>query len=92
MTTAHSPIWELEAQAAKIASMLKKAERSEEIAHDGGGKISAARKHDSVTFAVAMDDKILKIDMLWKTIRETSQAGIAEFILDHMRETRKTIQ
>lgn len=92
MTTAQSPIHELESQARQCAAMLKKAERGEQVANDPGGKITAARKTPSVTFGVLMDDKILKIEMTWKTIRETSQAGIAEFILNHMRDQRNTVQ
>ena len=92
MTTSQSPIHELQAQARKIASMLKKAERGKPVANDLGGKIAAARKRESIKFAVAMDDKILDIEMSWKTIRETSQAGIAEYILNNMRESQQTIQ
>lgn len=92
MTTAQSPLHELETQARQCAAMLKKAERGETVANDPGGKIATARKTPSVTFAVAMDDKILKVEMPWVTIRETSQAGIAEYILNQMREARDTIQ
>jgi hypothetical protein len=35
-----------------------------------------------------MDDKVLTIDMPWVTIRETSEVGIAEYILRHMRDAR----
>ena len=92
MTTAQSPIHELETQARKCAAMLKKAERGEKLPNDPAGKIAAARKTPSVTFAVVMDDKILKIEMGWATIRDTSQAGVAEYILNHMRENRDTVQ
>lgn len=88
MTTARSPLRILEAQADKIAQALKAADRGEQIAADLGGKIAAARARESVTFAVVMDDKVLKIEMTWATIRETSEVGIAEYILKHMREAR----
>lgn len=91
MTTARSPIQELKAQAAQIASMLKKAERGEKVAKDPAGKIAAARKTPSVKFAVFMDDKILNIEMSWAKIRDTTQAGLAEYIVDQMREARDTI-
>jgi hypothetical protein len=88
MTTARSPLPVLKAQADKIAAQLKVASEGKSIAHDPAGKIAAALAKESITFAVAMDDKILKIEMPWATIRETSEAGIAEFILDRMREER----
>lgn len=88
MTTAQSPIRELEVQANAIAARLKAAER--------GGRFAAnhpeSRVNEIVKFAVVMDDKILKIEMTWATIRDTSEAGIAEYILRQMREARDTAQ
>ena len=43
-------------------------------------------------FAVAMDDKIFKIEMGWKTIQESSEAGLAEYIVKQMREARDGVQ
>jgi hypothetical protein len=91
MTTAQSPLRVLRGQADRMAMMLKKAERGEHIPGDTG-KLAAARMKDSVKFAVAMDDKIISIDMPWATIRETSESGISEYILNHMREARDTVQ
>lgn len=88
MTTARSPRRVLKMQADKIAHQLKAAADGEPIAHDPAGKIAAALATQSITFAVVMDDKILKIEMAWATIRETTEAGIAEFILDQMAEAR----
>ena len=34
----------------------------------------------------------IKIEMAWAMIRETSRAGIAEYILNQMREARDTVQ
>lgn len=90
MTTANSPLHRLKAQADNIATALKAAERGDKIAHDPGGKIAAARVKESVTFGVVMDDKILKIEMTWVTIRDTTEAGIAEFIVAQMREAAHT--
>jgi hypothetical protein len=89
MTTAHSPLRVLKTQADRIAAALKAAERGEKIADDPGGKIAAARSRDSVTFGVVMDDKVLKIEMAWSLIRETSEIGISEYILKQMREKRE---
>lgn len=84
MTTAQSPLHKLKAQADRIAAHLKAVERGDPVP-DPTGKIAASRAGDSTTFAIAMDDKILTITMAWSTIRETSEAGIAEYILKHMR-------
>jgi hypothetical protein len=46
---------------------------------------------DAVTFGVVMDDKIIKIEMEWATIRATSEAGISEYILNQMRDSRDPI-
>jgi predicted GTPase len=92
MTTAHSPLSQLKAQADKIAALLAAAERGEKIDVRFAEKIAAARGKESVIFAVVMDDKILKIEMPWARIRETSEAGISEFILSQMRSLRETIQ
>ena len=88
MTTSHSPLRVLKAQADNIARIVKAVERGENPVEDRGGTISAARHRDSVKFAIVMDDKVLTIDMTWVTIRETSEVGIAEYILKHMREAR----
>lgn len=88
MTTARSPLRVLKAQADNIAKTIKAIERGENPVEDRGGKLAAARNRDSVKFGVVMDDKILTVDMSWATIRETSEVGIAEYILKHMREAR----
>lgn len=54
-------------------------------------KIAAARDRESVRFGVVMDDKVLTIDMPWATIRETSTAGISEYILRQMQEARDAV-
>ena len=88
MTTARSPLSQLKAQADKIAATLKAVERGEKIDVHFAEKIAAARDKDSFTVGVVMDDKIIKIEMPWATIRETSEAGLADWILDQMREAR----
>lgn len=88
MTTARSPLRKLKAQADQMAELLKKAERGEAPAIPFASKILEARSRPSIKFAVLMDDKALSIEMPWKTIAETSQAGISEYILKQMREAR----
>ena len=92
MTTARSPKREIRVQAQTIAVALKAALHGKTIADDPAGKISAALKKESITFGVVMDDKILKIKMPWVKIRDTSLAGIAEYIFNQMREARPTLQ
>jgi hypothetical protein len=88
MTTAHSPLRVLKAQADHIAKMVKAIERGENPTEDRGGKLAAARNRASVKFGVVMDDKVLTIDMTWVTIHQTSEVGLAEYILKQMREAR----
>lgn len=88
MTTAKSPLPILQRQATTIAKALKAAERGEDTGATFGDKLTEARANDSITFAVAMDDKILKITMAWETIREASEQDLAATILSEMRESR----
>lgn len=83
MTTKHSPLNQLRKQADMIAAKLKAAERGE-IAFKGG-----ARNKDTTKVGIVMDDKIITIDIAWVTIKETSEAGLSEYILKQMRETRE---
>lgn len=92
MTTKHSPLSALKKQADNIAQMLKAAERGDKIDVKFAAKIEAARHRESFKFAVVMDDKIITIDMPWKTIQSTSEVGLSEFIVREMRERRETIQ
>lgn len=76
MTTSQSPLRLLKAQADKVARMLKATERGEKVVEDVGGKIAASLAAGTVRFAVAMDDKLLTIDMTWatRTIDERGRA------------------
>jgi hypothetical protein len=91
MTTKHSPLSALKAQAAKIAATLKAAERGEKIDARFAEKIAAARDKETFKIGIVMDDKVLSIEMPWSLIRDTSEVGIAEYILKQMRETRDAI-
>lgn len=70
--------------------MLKAIDRGERVADDPGGRISASRAKGVVKFAVLMDDKSLVIEMSWATISATSEAGLSEWILKEMRDSRET--
>ena len=89
MTTAKSPLPVLRAQADRMARILKAVERGDQVPEDKSGKLAASRKSDHVKFAIAMDDKLLSVQMNWDVIATTSEAGISEFILDRMRESRE---
>lgn len=91
MTTKHSPLRALKAQADKIAATLKAAERGEKIDLRFAEKIDAARAKESFKVGIVMDDKIITIDMPWATIRSTSEVGLAEYILNQMREARDAV-
>ncbi len=41
-----------------------------------------------IKFGITMDDKIVVITMPWSLMRETSEAGIAEYLLMQMRGVR----
>jgi hypothetical protein len=88
VTTRHSPIKTLKAQADKIAGMLKAAERGEKINSTFAEKIAAARGKPGLKFGIVMDDKVITIDMPWLTISSTTEAGLSEYIVNQMRESR----
>lgn len=89
MTTSQSPPQVLRAQSDKIARIIKAVERGENPVEDVGGRITAARGREAVKFAVAMDDKVLVVDMPWATIRIMSEAAIGAYILKQMRGGRE---
>lgn len=91
MTTSQSPLRVLKAQADKCASMLKAAERGEKIDVRFGEKIAAARSNPSFKFGIAMDDKVITIDMPWTLINSTSEVGLSEYILKQMRGNRDAV-
>jgi hypothetical protein len=88
MTTSQSPLRVLKAQADAVAKALKAAERRELVVDPHGVNLADSRDRESVLFAVIMDDKTLKIEMTWATIKATSEAGISEFILRQMLGAR----
>jgi hypothetical protein len=90
VTTSHSPLRVLKAQADMIAKTIKAVERGENPVEDRGGKIAAARNRPVFKVGVLMDDKMIMIDMAWSTIRGHSEVGLAEYILKLMRGSRET--
>ena len=86
MTTKHSPVGQLRAQADKIAATLKAAERGEKIDARFARKIAESRAKGSFRVGLVMDDKVLTFDLPWETVRTTSEAGLSEWIVNHMQE------
>lgn len=92
MTTANSPLSQLKGQADRIAALLKSAERGEKIDARFAEKIKVARTKDSFKTGIVMDDKVITIEMPWAMIRSTDENGLAEYILNLMREAKDSIQ
>lgn len=90
MSTSHSPLNKLRAEADRCAAKLKSMARGEDVDGDLLGKVVAALARPSITFGVVMDDKVLKIEMSWGAIRDHSEASLSAFILKHMRGSRDT--
>lgn len=86
MTTKNSPVSALKAQASAIAAMLKAAERGDKLPVRYAESIAAARARGSFKVAIAMDDKIITVELPWATIQETSEAALVEYIVGLMRE------
>lgn len=87
MTTKHSPLSVLKAQADRIAATLKAAERGEKIDARFAEKIAAARFKDSFKFGIIMDDKVITVEMPWVKIRTSDESGLSEYIVKQMQET-----
>lgn len=92
MTTKHSSLRVLKAQADKIAATIAAAERGEPVDVTFAEKIEAARAKDVVKFGIVMDDKVITIELPWETIRTTGEVGLSEYIVRQMREARDTVQ
>ncbi len=88
MTTKHSPVAKLKAQADQIAALLKTAERGEKIDVRFAKIIEQARNKEAIKFAVAMDDKLVIITMPWTKIREADERGLSELIVREMQEKK----
>lgn len=91
MTTKHSPFSVLKKQADTIAAMLAAFERGEPVNPQFAAGLVACRGKDSIKLGIAMDDKIITIAMPWTVIKGTSEAGMSEFILKQMRESRDVL-
>jgi len=88
MTTKDSPPEQVKSQTDRIARVLKRAEKGYKIDVQFAEKIREARKKDSFTVGIVMDDKVLKVDISWTTIRETQESDLSDWICNQMREIK----
>lgn len=89
MTTKHSPLNVLKAQADKIAATIKAAERGDAgIDAHFEVRLAAARLKGMFKVGIAMDDKLITVELPWETIRSSSEVGLSAYILKLMREER----
>ena len=88
MSTSKSPLSTLKAQADKIAKSLKEAERGELTDPGFVQRVSEARERGTLKFGIAMDDKLVSIEMTWPQLQATSEVALAAYILKHMRGER----
>lgn len=80
MTTANSPRKVLKMQADKMAIILK------------SGKYPIQENKDTVRFAIAMDDKIVTIEMRLAQIGAMTEKALSEFILTQMQKRSGALQ
>lgn len=91
MTNKNSPLRVLKQQADQIAATICAAERGEPIDAMFAEKISVARNQEAVKVGIVMDDKIVTLELPWSVIRSSGRVGLAEYILNQMRETRRVL-
>lgn len=86
MSTSRTPVAKLRAQAFVIASTLRKAARGEPLGDgDPGGRIAGARGKPSFKMGIAMDDKVITLEITWAKILDTTEAALTEYIVKLMR-------
>lgn len=85
MTTKYSSPTALKLQANRIAQMLKKAERGEQIDIRFAEKVMAARQREMFKVGIVMDDKVIMVDIPWETISASSESDLATFIMGQMK-------
>ena len=91
MTTSRSPLRKLQAQADRMAQVLKATARGQIV--EVVGQVPFVRREDQpvVKFMIAMDDKVFTIEMAWALIDTTSEASLSAFIMKQMRGEREKV-
>ena len=88
MSTSRTTLSKLKAQADSIAKSLKAIERGETIVTDPGGKLRESLKRGVVNLAVAMDYKVITVEMAWSEIKKHSEASLSAYFLKYMQGQR----
>lgn len=89
MTTAHSPDHIIRAQAKKIVRHLKAAEKNDWTGVSvKDSQLNTARQMPGIKVGVAMDDKIVRLELSWVIIRDTEDDALVEYIVKLMREKK----
>lgn len=86
MTTASSPIQRLKEQATKIAQTLKAADRGIYPNPSFKRKAEESKRRGVFVVGIAMDDKIITVNIAWSTIAATSEKDLVDYIVDLMQE------
>lgn len=90
MTTSKSPPDVIRAQAHRIAETLKKVADGGIInVSDPNGKLKASLEKGVVDFGIVMDDKIVKIEIPWETVRVHTQQSLCDWIFRLMSDIHK---
>lgn len=90
MTTSQSPLRALKTQADNIARILKAIERGEKVTEDVGAKLEASLAAGTAKVGIAMDDKVIIIDIAWATVKASSELALSEYVLKLMRGSRES--
>jgi len=90
MTTSNTPPKILRMQSDRIAHLMKEIEAGRSVDDDVGGKIAASKASGIFKPAIAMDDKLILIEIPWNTVHNLSEAELSAFIFDLMQAKQKT--
>lgn len=77
MTTSMSPDWKIRKQSDAIASRLKAASR--------GDIEMSSENPDKIKLGIAMDDKIIIIEITWALIRDTLESDLSTLVFNLMK-------
>jgi hypothetical protein len=91
MTTARSPLRKLQAQADRMAYVLKATARGQQVEVVGQRPFVRQPDNPMVKFMIAIDDKVTTIEMAWAHIDNTSETALSAFILKEMRGKRESV-
>lgn len=92
MSTSQSPLRQLQAEADRIAAMLKRFERRDFTGiDDPAHKLARAVAAGRLKVGIVMDDKVVTLEIPLPTIAEHSEASLAAYVLRLMKGTRERV-